>query len=274
MTAGKRFERTPDGRWRLVPREGSTAPMATDTEPRGFDPRRHMRQLRGRGGGEYLDVKWRLVWLREDAPDSTIETEHVVLNESFALFRATVRRIVGGELKGSATGYGSETPGDFGDFIEKAETKAIGRALNALGYGAQHMPEDSAPETPFHGIDSAPVNHPQRQQQSAAPRPVAPPDNFQPDPDIHADREQRSQMLYFGTALNWTPDEMRERMADRYGGVRDSRRLTKSQAADFISWLEAQTDAADAANQTPPTQPVLDADFAPVDRPDPSRFTN
>ncbi len=38
---------------------------------------------------------------------------------------------------GRATGYGSEAQGDFADYIEKAETKAIGRALAALGYGTQ-----------------------------------------------------------------------------------------------------------------------------------------
>ena len=50
-----------------------------------------------------------------------------------AIFKATVTLPTGGK----ATGYGSETASDFPDFIEKAETKAIGRALNALGYGAQ-----------------------------------------------------------------------------------------------------------------------------------------
>jgi len=36
------------------------------------------------------------------------------------------------------TGHGSETRAHFPDFIEKSETKAIGRALAALGYGTQH----------------------------------------------------------------------------------------------------------------------------------------
>src|SRR5688500_17865656 len=44
-----------------------------------FDPSPYMRQLRGRGGQgqEYLDVKWRLVWLRREHPDAEIVTEHV-----------------------------------------------------------------------------------------------------------------------------------------------------------------------------------------------------
>ena len=109
-----------------------------------FDPTPHVRQLRGRGGGEYLDVKWRLVWLRSDHPDAVIETQLVQLDPTIAVFKAIVTLPTGG----SASGYGSETPSDFPDYIEKAETKAIGRALNALGYGAQFREpgdEESAP---------------------------------------------------------------------------------------------------------------------------------
>ena len=99
----------------------------------GFDPTPYIRQLRGRGGGEYLDVKWRLLWMRKEHPNAEIVTELVEHDGQMAIFKATVILPSGGK----ATGYGSETASDFPDFIEKAETKAIGRALNALGYGAQ-----------------------------------------------------------------------------------------------------------------------------------------
>jgi hypothetical protein len=115
----------------------------------GFDPTPYLRQLqgRGRGGGtDYLDVKWRLLWLRKEHPDAEIVTELVQHDPQMAIFKATVTVPTGGK----ATGYGSETASDFPDFIEKAETKAIGRALNALGYGAQfgdvQRPEDLVPE--------------------------------------------------------------------------------------------------------------------------------
>jgi hypothetical protein len=85
------------------------------------------------GGADYLDVKWRLLWLRKEHPDAEIVTELVQHDPQMAIFKATVTVPTGGK----ATGYGSETASDFPDFIEKAETKAIGRALNALGYGAQ-----------------------------------------------------------------------------------------------------------------------------------------
>jgi len=120
----------------------------------GFDPTPYMRQLRGRGGNQdYLDVKWRLLWLRREHPDAEILTEHVRIDEGMAIFKAT--------------GYGSETAGDFGDFIEKAETKAIGRALNALGYGAQFSEK---------GEDESPPPSPDRSQSRPAPpeRPAPP----------------------------------------------------------------------------------------------------
>lgn len=107
----------------------------------GFDPTAQLTKLKGR---EYLEVKWRIAWLRSEHPEASIATEIIHLEPKLAVFKATVRIPSGGE----ATGYGSETPDDFRDFIEKAETKAVGRALAALGYGTQfcgdfdfHTPE-------------------------------------------------------------------------------------------------------------------------------------
>jgi len=104
-----------------------TAPETTNT----FEPAKYLVNLNGRG--EYLEVKWRLLWLRTEHPDAVIETELVRLEERDAVFKARVSIPDGG----SATGWGSESAGDFRDFLEKAETKAIGRALAALGYGTQ-----------------------------------------------------------------------------------------------------------------------------------------
>jgi len=123
----------PDAPRRLRSERGSAGDDSTPQRVE-FDPSPYIRQLRGRGGGsEYLDVKWRLLWLRKEHPDAGILTELVQYDPQMAIFKATVTLPTGG----MATGYGSETASDFPDFIEKAETKAIGRALNALGYGAQ-----------------------------------------------------------------------------------------------------------------------------------------
>jgi hypothetical protein len=129
-----------------------------------FDPTPYIRQLRGRGGGgDYLDVKWRLLWLRKEHPDAEIVTDLVQHDPQMAIFKATVTLPTGGK----ATGYGSETASDFPDFIEKAETKAIGRALNALGYGAQFGDRSDDPALARGGERSGPA------PAAAAPRPVA-----------------------------------------------------------------------------------------------------
>src|SRR5829696_859781 len=97
-----------------------------------FDASRYVVKLRGK---EYLEVKWRLLWLRTQHPDAVIETEMISHDpdRQMAIFKARV--LIPGA--GSATGWGQEEAADFGDFLEKAETKALGRALAALGFGTQ-----------------------------------------------------------------------------------------------------------------------------------------
>lgn len=101
--------------------------MIAQTE---FDPARHLTLVSGK---EYLEVKWRLVWLRTQHPDAVIETDLISHEGNLAVFKATVSIPNGG----SATGWGSEDAQGFGDYLEKAETKSIGRALAALGFGTQ-----------------------------------------------------------------------------------------------------------------------------------------
>lgn len=171
------------------PGRTSLADDGSAREGTGFVPTPYLRQLHGRGrdgGADYLDVKWRLLWLRKEHPDAEIVTELVQHDPQLAIFKATVTVPRGGK----ATGYGSETASDFPDFIEKAETKAIGRALNALGYGAQfgdfQRPEDQAPE-------SAPAKH--GRQAVPAARPVA-----LPRRDVRSENPRQTK--------NETPGEM------------------------------------------------------------------
>ena len=143
---------------------------------RAFNPNEHLIQLKsGQSTKDYLPVQWRLVWFRALCPQGTIETEMLHLDldreteeegwawnaekrrnekitkraNGFVIFKATVKD----GKSGSATGTKSEKAASFPDFIEKAETGAIGRALAALGYGTQFAPElDEA-----HRIVDAPV---------------------------------------------------------------------------------------------------------------------
>ena len=145
-----------------------------------FNPHEHLMQLKSREGTkDYLPVQWRLVWFREACPDGTIETEEVQVDidreveeevyvwnaekkrsektmkraKGYARFRATVTDGKGGR----ATGTKSESAASFPDYIEKAETGAIGRALAALGYGTQFVADEFEEA---HRLMDAPVDPP------------------------------------------------------------------------------------------------------------------
>src|SRR5581483_11890474 len=92
--------------------------------------------LRGR---EYLEVKYRLVWFREDHPDWSIETELLSVTADSAYAKATIRDERGRTI---ATSHKFESLQGFPDFIEKAETGAIGRALALIGYGTQFCADE------------------------------------------------------------------------------------------------------------------------------------
>ncbi len=146
-----------------------------------FNPERHLMELSGKS---YLEVKWRLVWFRQECPNGTIDTEEVQVDldreveaevptgnwipnpqkpgrkmpekimkqaRGYARFRAVVTDGKGGR----ATATKSENAASFPDFIEKAETGAVGRALAMLGYGTQFTGDELSEE---HRIVDAPVD--------------------------------------------------------------------------------------------------------------------
>jgi hypothetical protein len=103
-----------------------------EEHPKTFDAPAHMRKIRTRQGmQDYLDVKWRVAWLRAEHPTAQIVTEQIEGDEQHARFKCTIT-LPNGAM---SSGHGSETLQDFPDFYEKAETKAIGRACAVLGYG-------------------------------------------------------------------------------------------------------------------------------------------
>ncbi len=66
------------------------------------------------------------------------QTEKAVKHsKGMAIFKAVAKDGLGG----MGTGTKSETAANFPDFIEAAETGAIGRALASLGFGTQFAPE-------------------------------------------------------------------------------------------------------------------------------------
>jgi hypothetical protein len=152
-------------------------------QPGPFNPNEHLMQLKSKEGPkDYLPVQWRLVWFREQCPQGTIDIEEVCVDldreveeeayvwnsekrrsekivkraKGYARFKAIVT-----DGKGArSTGTKSETAASFPDYIEKAETGAIGRALAGLGYGTQFAPDLSE----AHRIVDAPVARQEQQQ--------------------------------------------------------------------------------------------------------------
>ncbi|WP_395145599.1 hypothetical protein [Armatimonas sp.] len=124
-----------------------------------FDPKRYL--IKVQGNREYLPVSARLIWFRSEHPDWGIVTEAVEINheKQFAVFRASIFNEEGRLI---ATATKKEDVKGFGDFIEKAETGSVGRALAMCGYGAQFAPELEE-------------NGPRRGGASAAPRMAPPP---------------------------------------------------------------------------------------------------
>ncbi|HEX2949017.1 MAG TPA: hypothetical protein VHV83_05550 [Armatimonadota bacterium] len=113
------------------------------SEKREFTPADYTIDLKGK---DYLPVAARVKWFRTVFPNGTIETEEVCVDldrpftkgsskvYGYARFRATVR-----DADGRILGQGTKTENaaNFFDFVEKAETGAIGRALAASGFGTE-----------------------------------------------------------------------------------------------------------------------------------------
>src|SRR5258708_6900085 len=135
----------------------------TGQEP--FNPNLHLIQIKNKNGvADYLPVQFRLVWFRELGPQGKIDTEEIIVEldreceaevyawnqdtrrsektlkiaKGYARYRAVVTDGKGGR----ATATKSERAVDFPDYVEKAETGAIGRALAMLGYGTQFIGDE------------------------------------------------------------------------------------------------------------------------------------
>ncbi len=184
-----------------------------------FNPDQYLTKV---SGSAYLEVKWRIYWMRTQHPEAIIRTDLVSNVDNVAVFKAEVSIPNGG----SATGWGSESYGDFRDYLEKAETKALGRALACLGFGTQFAGDDLAEAT-------GPRNDPARPGAMTDP--------------------QRKKIFACGMRDRHLEGTEIEAIATRRYGVEKINDLTRQQASDFIVWLESgDLDEGAATDYGPP----------------------
>ncbi len=87
---------------------------------------------------DYLPVAPRIAWFRREHPDWSIITIVEELARKAVVMKAIIRN---SDKRIIATARKKETEIGFPDYIEKAETGAIGRALAMCGYGTLQAPE-------------------------------------------------------------------------------------------------------------------------------------
>jgi hypothetical protein len=198
-----------------------------------YNPNDHLLNLKGK---DYLDVQNRLLWFIRDqraliaAGHATVpyvvRTECVELDreQGWAHFKTYVRDVLGNQ----STMYGSESAKDFPDYAEKASTKALGRALLALGYGAGMAPEldegDRVVDTPVGRPNTA--RRPEPTARSGAPAgPAAPATHATAAGEPTATEQQLASIRKLCAAL---------------GKPEPERGLTLAQAKDLLVQLSAE----------------------------------
>jgi hypothetical protein len=87
---------------------------------------------------DYLPVAARIAWFRREHPLWSIITEVEQLADKSVVMKANIKDMLGTVI---ATARKKETEIGFPDYIEKAETGSIGRALAMCGYGTLQAPE-------------------------------------------------------------------------------------------------------------------------------------
>ena len=87
---------------------------------------------------DYLPVAPRIAWFRREHPDWSILTKAIQSANKAVVMKAVIKDATGRVI---ATARKKETEIGFPDYIEKAETGAVGRALAMCGYGTLQAPE-------------------------------------------------------------------------------------------------------------------------------------
>lgn len=110
----------------------------------GFEPKNYLREeTTEEGKSFYLDTKFRLLWFRLKYPDGKLVKIPKALNKDYATFEVRVYSHKDDTpdnflANGFASRYRDDGNEKFGlNFVESAETAALGRALKDAGFGTQ-----------------------------------------------------------------------------------------------------------------------------------------
>lgn len=131
-------------------------------------------------GKSYLMVGYRLQWFNEVESNFDINTEILKLEQDYAVVKATIVVFNNeGKIVKRATATKREDMKHFADFIEKAETSAIGRALALMGYGTQYALSDldegdRLADSPLQSAKKAPQASEQQEQKTTSFRKIKP----------------------------------------------------------------------------------------------------
>lgn len=115
-----------------------------------FDAKSKITKMQGK---DYLEVKWRIAWFRDEHPKGAILTE--LASHDPVIVKAT---ILDDDNRVMSTGFGTPKMQGVAKTrpFEGAETAAVGRALAHAGYGTQFTDEFDEGEH----LADAPIEHP------------------------------------------------------------------------------------------------------------------
>jgi hypothetical protein len=206
-------------------------------------------------GNPYLPVAQRLVWLVEDNPNFSINTEIVQTSQDFSVVRASVSILnSNGIVVKKASASKTETKQGFGDHLEKAETGAIGRALAMLGYGTQFTGDefnerDRLADAPIHlpikprVLKARVLNDPAPEAPAWAepedPNPRAPV-NHAPTQTGKISEAQVKRLFAIAYKSNWVASQAADHVFKSYKiPVKDLSRVQYDEACEFFEHNES-----------------------------------
>ncbi len=128
-------------------------------------------------GNDHRGIRLRLLWLRQQHPEARVRTKLVFRDDRTVVMSARVTLPNGGEGAGHAASP-IQDAAVFAEALEAAELRAIGRALDMLGYiVVDPRTEASAPSQEPIPVASPPT---ERQQPEGDAAPAEPPPEVQP----------------------------------------------------------------------------------------------